>query len=71
LAEFGFVALSLKAAESVDAYRGVQLGVPPARSNLLTPLTGVTFDQAWTGRVAALLGVTRVNFIGREALILN
>ena len=71
LAEFGFAGLGLKAADFVDAYRVIQLGVPPNRIDLLTSLTGVTFDEAWAGRVEAIVGETRVNFIGREALILN
>ena len=71
LARFGFGALGLKAADFADAYRVIQLGVPPNRIDVLTSLTGVTFDQVWAGRVEALVGATRVNFIGREALILN
>ena len=71
LAEFGFASLGLKAADFVDSYRVVQLGVPPGRIDLLTSITGVTFDEAWAGRVEAVLGNTRVNFIGREALIQN
>jgi hypothetical protein len=71
LAEFGLAALGLKAADFADSYRVIQLGVPPNRINLLTSLTGVTFDEAWASRVEAVVGETRVNFIGREALILN
>jgi hypothetical protein len=47
------------------------LGVPPNRIDLLSSLTGMTFDEAWGSRVAAVVDGTRVNFIGREALILN
>ena len=71
LAEFGLAALGLKAADFADSYRVIQLGVPPSRIDLLTSLTGVTFDEAWASRVEAVVGETRVNFIGREALILN
>ena len=71
LEEFGFASLGLKSADFVDSYRVIQLGVPPGRIDLLTSITGVPFDQAWAGRVEAVLGETRVNFIGREALILN
>jgi hypothetical protein len=71
LAEFGFAALGLKAADFSDTYRVIQLGVPPHRIDILTSLTGVTFDAAWAGRVEAVVGETRVSFIGREALILN
>jgi len=71
LSDFGFAALGPKAADFVDTYRVIQLGVPPYRIDLLTPITGVTFDEGWTSRVEAVVGETRVNFIGREALILN
>jgi hypothetical protein len=71
LAAFGFTDLGLKAADFVVSYRVIQLGFPPSRIDLLTSLTGVTFDEAWAGRVEAVLGDTRVNFIGKEALILN
>ena len=71
LAEFGFASLGLKAADFKDSYRVIQLGVPPNRIDLLTSLTGVSFDEAWTGRVEVLLEETHVNFIGREALIRN
>jgi hypothetical protein len=71
LTEFGFAALGLKVADFLDSYRVIQLGVPPGRIGLLTSLTGVSFDQAWAGRVETVLDKIPVNFIGREALILN
>ncbi len=71
LAEFGFAGLGLKAADFADSYRVIQLGVVPNRIDLLTSLTGVSFEQAWAGRVEAVVEGTRVNFLGRDALILN
>jgi hypothetical protein len=71
LAGFGFAGLGLKAADFVDSYRVIQLGVPPNRIDLLTSLTGVTFDEAWAGHIEAVLEDIRVNFISCEALILN
>jgi hypothetical protein len=71
LAAFGLAALGLKAADFADAYRVIQLGVAPNRIDVLTSLTGLTFDQAWASRVEVAVAGTRVNFIGREALILN
>jgi len=71
LAEFGFAGLGLKAADFENSYRVIQLGVAPNRIDLLTSLTGVSFDQAWAGRVETVVEGTRVNFLGRDALILN
>ncbi len=71
LAQFGLAPLGLKAADFKDSYRVIQLGVPPSRIDLLTSLTGVTFDEAWASRVETVVEGARVNFIGREALIQN
>lgn len=48
-----------------------QIGVPPRRIDLLTSLTGLSFDEAWVDRTPGLLGGLEVSFIGREALIRN
>jgi hypothetical protein len=71
LAGFGFAGLGLKAADFVDSYRVIQLGAPPNRIDLLTSITGVTFEEAWAGRVEVLIGQMKVNVIGRQELILN
>lgn len=44
---------------------------PPARIDVLTALTGLTFDQAWPARVRAPFGAVEVDVIGRDAFILN
>jgi len=71
LAAFGFGGLGLKAADFVEPYRVVQLGVPPNRIDLLTSITGVSFEEAWAGRVEVNLEGVPINFIGRQALIRN
>jgi len=48
-----------------------QMGVPPRRIDLLTDITGVTFDEAWATRAAREIGGRTVHFIGREALAKN
>ena len=48
-----------------------QIGVPPRRIDVLTSLTGVRFDEAWSSRVHGTLGRVGCDFIGREALIRN
>ena len=69
LTGFGLSALGLKAADFVDSYSVIQLGVAPFRIDILTSLTGVSFDQAWANRVETVVGETRVNFLGRNELI--
>jgi hypothetical protein len=48
-----------------------QLGVPPGRIDILTQLTGITFAEAWPGRVPGAFGDLTVDFIGRDAFIRN
>jgi len=45
--------------------------LPPDRIDLLTSITGVSFEEAWAERIETLLEGMRVNFIGRQALIQN
>jgi hypothetical protein len=71
LGAFGLASLGLKADDFVNSYRVIQLGVAPNRIDILTSITGMTFDEAWADRVEAVVGGTRVNFIGREQLIQN
>jgi hypothetical protein len=48
-----------------------QIGVAPRRIDLLTSLTGLTFEEAWRSKVRGPLGGSEYDFIGREALIRN
>ena len=48
-----------------------QLGLPPRRIDLLTSISGVSFDDALVDHVEAHLGHVRVRCIGRAALIRN
>ena len=71
LQNFGFGDLPLKAEDFVDSYQVVQLGLPPNRIDLMTSITGVSFEEAWAQRVETVLEGMHVNFIGRQALIQN
>jgi hypothetical protein len=48
-----------------------QMGLPPVRIDVLTQLSGLTFDEAWPGRVKASFGPVAVDVIGRDAFIRN
>jgi hypothetical protein len=48
-----------------------QMGLPPRRIDILTSISGVSFDEAWTSRVAATVGGQVVHFIGREMFLRN
>jgi len=48
-----------------------QIGLPPRRIDLLTSISGVSFDEAWSSRVPAEVGGRVVHFIGREMFLRN
>ena len=48
-----------------------QMGLPPGRIDVLTALSGLTFDEAWPDRVTATFGDVAVSVIGRDAFIRN
>ncbi len=71
LRHFGFGSLGLTAEDFMQRYRAVQLGFEPNRIDLLTTLTGVSFEEAWEQRVSAVLDGIPVWFISREHFIRN
>ena len=48
-----------------------QIGLPPRRIDVLTEISGVSFEEAWESRVLGELDGQPVPFLGREALIAN
>jgi hypothetical protein len=49
----------------------LELGLPPRRIDLMTELSGLGFDEAWSDRVRARMGPCEVDFIGKSSLIKN
>jgi hypothetical protein len=49
----------------------VQIGVPPRRIDILTSISGVGFEEAWSGRVSHEVGGMTVPFLGRAELVRN
>lgn len=49
----------------------IQFGRPPVRIDLLKNITGVTFDEAWSGKVKGKFEKIDVYYIDRECLIKN
>jgi len=64
-------ALGIRAADFVTADTVVQFGMPPRRIDLLTGITGVTFDEAWAARSNVTWRGRSVAFIGIEELLRN
>ena len=53
------------------AGKGVLIGERPLRVDILSQISGVVFEEAWTRREANLFGPARVNYISRQDLIKN
>lgn len=71
LADFGFGDLDLTADDFTSPDRVVQLGVPPVRVDLITGLSGVSWDEAEAGAEASVYGDQDVRIIGRAEFIAN
>jgi hypothetical protein len=48
-----------------------QLGLPPRRIDILTSLSGVSFDEAAANAIEGHLGPAKVRFIGKAAMARN
>lgn len=48
-----------------------QMGIPPGRIDVITEISGVTFEEAWPTRVVLDVRGVPVPFLGRDALIKN
>lgn len=48
-----------------------QIGLPPRRVDVLTSISGVSFDDAWSSRTPAMLTGRIVHFIGKEMFVRN
>lgn len=71
LAAFGFGDVGLSATDFQQPDVVIQLGVPPVRVDLLTGISGVTWEEAWVGRVAGEFGGVPVAFLGLAELRRN
>ena len=71
LNEFGFGSVGLTAADFEKEGKVIQLGFPPVRVDIITSITGVSWEQARSGRVKGQLGDLMVYFIGRDDFIEN
>lgn len=71
LTDFGFGSLNLTVDDFQKLNYVVQLGSPPVRIDIVTSITGVTWEEAAVGKQAGLYGDVPVFFLGREQYIAN
>ncbi|HUX41078.1 MAG TPA: hypothetical protein VMV83_07955 [Rectinemataceae bacterium] len=66
LEDFGFGSLGLREEDFSAADNVIQLGVAPVRVDLLLSITGVAWENAENGRIAANYGDIPTWFLGRK-----
>jgi hypothetical protein len=71
LEEFGFGSAGLTAEDFTGPDKVIQLGVAPVRVDIVTSITGVSWEEADTGRVQGKYGNVFVHFLGRKEFIRN
>ncbi len=69
LTEFGFEDLDLSEDDLCQEGNIIQLGYEPLRVDIVTSLSGISFDQVWKNKVGADYGREKVYFIGLDDLI--
>lgn len=73
LARFGapLSTLGISRDDLLEDDQVVQIGVPPRRIDVLTAISGVTFDEAYGGVVVHEVDGMPIPFLGRDALVRN
>lgn len=69
--EFGFDVPELSTEPFLESRRLVEIGREPTKIQVMTNISGVTFDEAWTSHVEIKVGGMTVPFIGFSDLIRN
>lgn len=71
LKQFGFGGLGVTQDDLSVPDTVIQLGVEPNRLDLMTSISGLSFEEAWSSRVLGTVDGLEVAFVGREVLIQN
>jgi hypothetical protein len=69
--QFGFGDIGLTKEDFLREDQIIQLGVAPNRIDLLTSISGVSFDEAWNSRELGELSGLRIPFISVDLLKRN
>lgn len=71
LHDFGMGSLGFKPGDLSVPDQVIQMGVPPVRIDILSSISGVSWDEVAAGRVPGKFGDVDVFYIGREEFIAN
>jgi len=69
--QFGFGDVGLTNQDFLREDQVIQLGVAPNRIDIMTHISGVTFEEAWESREVGEIGGLRLPFISRGVLKRN
>lgn len=69
--DFGFPVNDLEPNDIVDPGRILQMGVEPVQIHVMSAITGVSWDDAWSDRVIGPCGRQEAAFLGRETFLRN
>jgi hypothetical protein len=68
---FGFGHTGIRREDFLQVDHVIQLGREPNRIDILTGISGVSFDEAWTNRDSGKIADVAVSMISRDLLIKN
>lgn len=71
LDEFGFGSVGIALSDLEYENKVIQLGVPPVRIDIITSISGVTWNDASSSKVTGQYGDVPVSYIGLDQLIKN
>ena len=71
LKDFGFASLKLKETDFEEPDITIQFGVAPVRVDIITSISGVTWQKAFQGRKKGKYGDVPVAYLGRKQLMEN
>jgi hypothetical protein len=71
LKAFGFGSLKLDPSDFTKRDQVVQLGYPPVRIDIITSITGVSWEEADAGKSIHAIGDLEIFFLGRKEFIRN
>ena len=71
LNEFGFGPTGLTANDFEIPDKVIQLGVPPVRIDIMTSITGVGWEKAFSGSTKGKYGDVPVRYIGFKEFVMN
>jgi hypothetical protein len=71
LRKFGAPLEGISERDIEDPELVLQIGVEPYRIDVVSAIDGVTFDEAWAGRIQAEFGASKVWVLGRKEFLRN